>query len=175
MINITKDDAIEYFRNREKLFHVDERVFESIKNSNELKIFDIEDKDLFMSLIWQEVGDSRILTPRGKSRTLADITKRMRKYSYNFSDLSAEPKKYQEEYSPSWFNTCKKIDKEFDFDRFGWLVLVLPNKTEQDQSPNGKFYIYDGVHRSLVLANRLFLNIVEYQKIKALLVIPRPV
>jgi hypothetical protein len=174
MKSISKEEAEKYFRDKETLAHVDDRVFDSIKNGNNFYLFEITDKATFMSLIWQEVGVSRILTPEGKSRTLADVAKRMSDFGYSFHDLSNESKKYQDEYDPSWFNTCRKIDEEFDFNKFVWLVLVLPNESEKKQSPDGTFYIHDGVHRSLVLAKKLFYGETKYQKIKALLIVPRP-
>jgi hypothetical protein len=54
------------------------------------------------------------------------------------------------------------------------LILAPSTEEEREQSPNGSFFIYDGFHRSLVLAKYLLEEEVDYQQVEGILVIPRP-
>ena len=53
------------------------------------------------------------------------------------------------------------------------LAVVPALDSERKESPQGTFYIYDGAHKSLVLAHRLLTAQAVYQSIEALLLIPR--
>ena len=47
------------------------------------------------------------------------------------------------------------------------------NDAEQRQSRTGTFYIFDGVHKTLVLATLLLRNLISYKPVNALLFVPR--
>ena len=58
----------------------------------------------------------------------------------------------------------------------GLISIFCVGETEQEreQSPDGSFFIYDGFHRSLVLAKYLVEEEIDYQQVEGILVIPRP-
>lgn len=154
--------------------HVNEHLFRAVDSSKALFLISLEDSATFLSLIWQEISKSRLLTPNNESRILYDVTKRMLENSWTFEKLSANLGLPKHQHNPEWFKTCFEIDKEFDFERFGWVTIVPATKYEQTQSPEGSFYIYDGAHKSLVLSKRLLRNETEFQPIEALYILPRP-
>ncbi len=80
----------------------------------------------------------------------------------------------REQHHPEWFEKCIAIDEAFDYSRFGFLALAHATESERKQSPRGTFYIYDGVHRTLVLAKRLLSRETNFQLLTALLIVPRP-
>jgi hypothetical protein len=69
---------------------------------------------------------------------------------------------------------CTRQAKGFDVKLFGWLMLVLPNQSELEQTRLGTFYIHDGNHRALVLAKRICMNEMPFPGVECLLVVPRP-
>jgi len=72
-----------------------------------------------------------------------------------------------------WFTTCIDIDYNFDIDKFESLFLTLLKDCEGKESPEGTFYIFDGVHRSIVLAKKLLIDEIEYTPINAYILVPR--
>lgn len=56
---------------------------------------------------------------------------------------------------------------------FDFVAVVPANDAEGYQSPGRTFYIYDGVHRTLVLSHRLLSKQSSYHPVKALLITPR--
>jgi len=66
-----------------------------------------------------------------------------------------------------------EIDSAFSYDHFGLLALTPSMPSEQRESPQGTYYVYDGVHRSIVLAKKLLSNEVEYRPVSALYLTPR--
>ena len=152
---------------------VDARLFEEIKNAKALFLITLEDEEYFMSLIWQSIEHTRFLTPVGESRTLRDIVQRMVENSWTFEALSSKPKKYGYKYDPDWFISAEKIYSEFDIDIFDLIAVQPANESEQKESPNGTFYIFDGVHRTLVLAYKLVSLELNYKPIEAVLLVPR--
>jgi hypothetical protein len=72
-----------------------------------------------------------------------------------------------------WFSKCVEIDASFNYSAFGWLALTPCTPSEQQETPNGTYYIYDGVHKSLVLGRKLLTNELAYQPLEALLLKPR--
>ena len=55
----------------------------------------------------------------------------------------------------------------------GFISVVPANDKEREQTPSGSFYIYDGMHKSLVLAVKLLQKEIDYQKIELLYLLPR--
>jgi hypothetical protein len=148
--------------------HVDRRLFTSIRDSEALYLFTIFDEDSFLSLIWQEIDATRLLTPGGQPRTMKEVGSRLQIWQ-GFSRLAGELDLPRTQHNPAWFERCVQIDTSFDYNRFGWISVVHPNDSERRQSPRGSFYIYDGVHRALVLAKRLLSQETEFQSIAAFL------
>jgi hypothetical protein len=153
--------------------HVDNRLFVAIRNSQALYQLQFKDRDSFLSLIWQESDPSRLLTPKGQPRTLKEVGLRLRGWR-DFSELAGDLNMPRSEHHPEWFERCARIDSAFDYSRFGCLALVHPTDGERKQTPCGSFYIYDGVHRTLVLTKQLLAGESEFQPLGALLILPRP-
>ncbi len=153
--------------------HIDSRVFSAISMAEGLYEIYITDQDAFLSLIWQESDPVRFLTPKGQPRTLKDVTERFISKGYSFRALKVDSCTGQ--CDPEWFKVCEQLDDSFDIKRFGYVVIVQPNDNERNQSPRGSFYIYDGVHKTLVYAKRLLKRETKFELVRALLIIPRPV
>jgi hypothetical protein len=77
------------------------------------------------------------------------------------------------QHHPEWFEPCVRIDAAFDFNQFGLVVVEAANDCERRKSPCGSFYLFDGIHRTLVLAKRLLKNETAFQAIQALYLVPR--
>ncbi|MCL5037348.1 MAG: hypothetical protein M1269_09570 [Chloroflexi bacterium] len=155
--------------------HIDDRLKKAVKEtSNSFFQFIIEDKESFLSLIWQEISDTKYLT-KDKPRTLKDVANGIIDKKLTFERLASEPT-LGEGHKPEWFERCLKlkIDSEFDFKKFEFVTLVPATDDERKQSPSGSFNIYDGAHKSLVLSKLIIENKIDFQPIKALLLIPRP-
>lgn len=128
-------------------------------------------KDVFLSLIWHEVDQCRILTPGGR-RTLRDVIETMQRLDLSFEALAlGRPPGH---YSPTWFAPCVAMDTDFDWEQFGEPIVVSPNGSERSQSPSGRWYLFDGNHRALVLAKKVIRGELEYRPIDVHLLDPRP-
>jgi hypothetical protein len=158
---------------KEKGFHVDSRLLEEVKKDGRYFIIDLKDKESFLSLIWQESDPGRLLTPRNQTRCLSDVGKRFIDNNYTFEKLSEPMGLSSTLHDPEWFRKCNNINDKFDFNHFGLLAIVPSTDGERQQSAHGTFYIYDGMHKSLVLTIKLLKEEIEYQNIQALLMIPR--
>jgi hypothetical protein len=175
MREVSKDEILREIREKEKSGDsVDTRLREAVSKSRALYRFNLDDRTSFLSLIWQESDGVRLLTPSGKPRTLADVGQRMMGNSLTFEKLANSLSLSTKEHNPEWFAPCRRIDIEFDFSRFGSVSVVPANDNERRQSPGGSFYIYDGVHRTIVLTKRLLSNEIEYRPVDILLLLPRP-
>ena len=129
-------------------------------------------KNEFLSLIWHEINDSRVLTPENESRTVLDVAQRMEEGNHTFESLSQYPSEPINQHDPCWFCRCVKIYNKFTYNKFGAMWLKEPKPDERKQSPSGTYYIYDGCHRSLVLGKRL-LEGEKYDPVKAILIDPK--
>jgi hypothetical protein len=175
MREIQKDEVLSKLELMEfKGNHIDERLFRAVDKSENMFLITLKDSEYFLSLIWQEIDDSRLLTPKGESRILHDVAKRMLENYWTFEKLSSNLGLTKKQHNPKWFETCIEIDRDFDVDRFGWVTVVPANYNERNQSPKGKFYIYDGTHKTIVLSKRLLKKETEFQPIEALYILPRP-
>jgi hypothetical protein len=104
---------------------------------------------------WQESDPVRLLTQNCQSRTLRDVAQHLIGGAFTFESLTHSLGLPSSQHDPQWFETCLQIDRAFDFNRFGWLAVVAANDHERRQSPLGTFYLFGGVHKTLVLAKRL--------------------
>lgn len=171
---IGKQEVLDLLASRQKSGdHIDSRLFEAIPLSQRLYLFELRDEESFFSLIWQARKGTRLLTPKGESRTLNEVAARMLTWQ-SFPRLASDLGLPEMEHCPSWFDRCVLVDSAFDYDRFGWISVVHPNDAERRESPSGSFYIYDGVHRSLVLAKRLRGRESQFKGVTLLLITPRP-
>lgn len=128
-------------------------------------LFPLPDATAFLALIWQSINEARPLVPVGQPRTLRDCAARLAPFGWRFERLVDE--------GYSWFAKCLDIDAAFDRSKFGWIALTPSNTSEQKETPQGTYYIYDGVHKSIVLAKKLLRREVEYAPLEALLLTPR--
>lgn len=157
---------------QERGHHVDSRLWEQL-DRGQLFLVTLMDQDAFLSLVWQCIDGVRLLAPEGKSRTLRDVATRMRVRSLTFEALSGDLGKNRTTHNPCWFQKCEPIDREFDFKKFGTVAITPTTDGERRDSPLGSFYIYDGCHKSLVLAEKLLSSKVPYHPVQAILLLPR--
>lgn len=153
--------------------HVDDRLIQAVKAPGDLFLVALEDEASFLSLIWQEIDPTRLLTPRGQSRTLSDVAGRMITNSWTFASLSNPMGLPRTQHVPAAFKSFEKINSAFDLGAFDFIAVMPPKDSERNQSPGGTFYIFDGVHRTLVLAHRLLSKQTGYQPLEVLLITPR--
>lgn len=169
-----KDDILNQMASKQSRGeHVDRRLFPAIRDSQSLYLLRLSDEESFLSLIWQEHDATRLLTPRGQPRTLKDVRSRLQNWC-GFVQLASALGLPSSQHNPAWFNKCVEIEAAFDYSRFGWIAVAHPTDGERRQSPGGSFYIFDGVHRTLVLAKRLLSRELDFQPLTALLILPRP-
>lgn len=162
-----------------KCCKISRRVRRTVKSGNH-KFYKAElNEDEFLLLIWHKIDDSRLLTPENESRTVRDVAKRMLDNGYTFQSLSRNLGLPKDMHKPKWFRICRKIEKNFDYNRFYAMWLVMADDDEKCKAPpSAKYYIYDGAHRSVVLGKLLQEREqerkIEYRRVKAILIIPRP-
>jgi hypothetical protein len=145
--------------------HVDERVVQQLDAPGELYVVCLPDMDTFLALIWQSIDDARPLVPVKQPRTLRDCADRLGAFGWRFEKLVED--------GFPWFAKCVEIDSAYDHSKFGWMALTPSTPEEQQESPLGSSYIYDGVHKSIVLAKKLITGELEYRPLEALLLTPR--
>jgi hypothetical protein len=174
MRQVNSSEVLERLSAREALgHHVDPRLIQAVKAPGDLFLFTLEDEQSFLSLIWQEIDPTRLLTPRGQPRTLADVAGRMIANSWTFSSLCRPMGLELSYHDPAAFESFRTLDAGFDLSKFDFIAVTPANDSEKRQSPSGTYYIYDGVHRALVLAHRVMSGQSKYQPIEALLLTPR--
>lgn len=175
MHHILKETALQELDARRLTgHHIDSRLFTAIEKAKSLHILPLRDKTSFFPMIWHEIDESRLLTPKGSPRTLRDVTERMITNNWTFDKLSSNIGFPANQYQPEWFHKCLQINVNFDYDLFGRIAVVQANDAERKQSPTGSFYIYDGAHKSLVLSKLFLSNELEFKPIEILLILSRP-
>lgn len=174
MKQTSSEDILSRLHDREvRGHHVDDRLIQAVKEGGALFSFTLGDEQSFLSLIWQEIDPTRLLTPRGLPRTLSDVAGRMVEHSLTFASLSQPMGLPPTQHLPAAFESFERINSDFDFAKFDFVAVVAANDSERRQSPNGTFYIYDGVHRTLVFAHRILTKQSPYEPVEALLITPR--
>lgn len=145
--------------------HVDERLLRELDAPGDRYLMTLRTEAEFFSLVWQSISYCRPLVLPGEPRTLRDCAFRLQRYGWSFQDLvnAGYP----------WFTRCDTIDKAFDFIRFHWIVLTPLTLDESRETPTGTHYVYDGVHKTLVLAKKLIRDGLQYRPLTALLLTPR--
>lgn len=173
MLEISPDIARAALKKREALGdHIDARLWHEIETPGHIYRLTLETVDELLRLIWQEADPARFLTPPGNPRTLRDVVGRLLQSGRSFEALVTNLGMPRSEHQPEWFRPCVEIDCQFDMARFGWVVLTPATERELSQSPTGTYYIFDGIHKTLVLAKRL-LQGSPYRPVEALLLKPR--
>jgi hypothetical protein len=174
MEEIPRSTAIAHLREHERRgFHVDTRVLDQVGAPGDLYLWRIESSNAFLSLIWQARDGSRLFTPSGQSRTLHDVGRRVLETGLTFSQLASNLDLPPTLHNPSWFTPCERIDNAFDYAAFGYVIVTSALPEELNESPTGSWYIYDGAHKTLVLAERLLAKQQEFVSLQALVLTPR--
>jgi hypothetical protein len=146
-------------------FHVDCRLWSEIDQPGEMFLDILATREEFLRLVWQSSPATRPLTPVGKPRTLLDCARRLAQFGWEFKPLV--------QLRFEWFRSCVDIDKSFDHRNVGLVALTLLIESERCDTPAGSYYIYDGVHKCIVLAKRLLCGETTYNPVQVLLLAPR--
>src|SRR6266851_2524280 len=141
--------------------HVDDRLWHEIDQPGEMFLGRLATKAEFLKLVWQSISDTRPLTPVGEPRTLFDCANRLSTCGWEFQPLVHA--------GFEWFRRCVDIDAAFDYGKVGLVALTPLNEQEKRETLAGNYYIYDGVHKSIVLAKRLLRGETEYESVQVLL------
>jgi hypothetical protein len=172
MKRINKGEALRGLEDDERTAEIRKEIEE---RANGLFLLRIEDEASFLSLIFEERPGTRILTPGiGRPRTLLDVAERIRDHKHTFDNLARNHQCSLNDINPEFFAKCAAIEANFDFKRFGRLILVHANNDERKQTPHGSFYIHDGNHRALILAKKVVVDGERFPGIECLLIVPRP-
>src|SRR5216684_3250641 len=145
--------------------HVDERLWRELDQPGEMFLDFLATREEFLRLVWQSIDATRPLTPVGEPRTLFDCASRLSTFGWEFQRLVQA--------GFEWFRPCVDIDKAFDYGKVGLVALTPLTESEKRETARGNFYIYDGVHKSIVLAKRLLRGETEYEPVQVLLLTPR--
>jgi hypothetical protein len=152
--------------------HIDSRLLREIQHGA-MYSFMLEDPEAFLSLIWQESDSARFLTPPDKPRTLRDVAGRFVGAQHTFVGCMETMGMPLNMHNPHWFRKCLAIENDFSYDRLGPVVLVSATDAERRQSPEGTFYIFDGIHKTLVLSVLFLQGRVAFESVLAFLIVPR--
>jgi hypothetical protein len=117
--------------------HVDPRLIREVNAPGKLSLFTLEDEKSFLSLIWQEINPTRLLTPGGQPRTLGDVARRMIENSWTFSSLCRPMGLMPMYHDPAAFESFRSLDAAFDISKFDFIAVTPANDSEKRQSPNG--------------------------------------
>lgn len=145
--------------------HVDSRLMKEIEQPGVMSVATLADQAQFLRLIWQANDHTRVLTPHAAPRSLRDCAERIRTIGGSFQALV--------DAGHAWFETCVEIDSQFDYSALGWVVVTPATDGERRSTPGGTHYVYDGVHKSIVLAKKLLWGELEYEPVEVLLLEPR--
>jgi hypothetical protein len=146
-------------------FHVDDRLIHQIEQPGKMFVLSVNVKDHFLRLVWQSVPEAGPLVPVGLPRTLRDCAARLDLFDWQFQTLV--------ERGYPWFEKCIAIDESFAYCKLGWIAVTPLVDREKRDSPDGTYYVYDGVHKSIVLAKKLLRSELEFEPVELLLLIPR--
>lgn len=170
--------ALEYVvLHRNAGHHVDSRVHRLLLERNPVEELHIEDEERFLKLQFHCNPASRLLAPLGEPRTLFDVASRMIKYDLTFESLTRRHEAFESSiHKPEWFEPCLKIQKAgIDPESFGCLFLMGLTEHELERTPSASYSIYDGTHRSLVMAYMVMTGATQFSGVNAFLFNPRPI
>ena len=158
--------------------HVDNRVKRLLESGNPVISERIENGKQFLRLLYHDNQRvSGFLTPYHAPRTLRDVIARIESLGLNMLTVARRtPSIPTELHDPQWFLGSQRLyENGFKFSNFGRLFLMDLIQEEQAWSPNAYSSIYDGTHRSLVLAWLLIHREIEFQPVDCFIFRPRPV
>jgi len=127
--------------------------------------------DSFSKLIWHFSPFSRVLTPPhwwggGKLYTVGDVAKKMISEGWTFSALAKG--EIAGTYKPGWFESCETVYNAFDYEKCLPLVVLNAGFSEKWDCSKSQYRIIDGIHRSLVIAYKVYANELLYQRINGI-------
>jgi hypothetical protein len=159
---------------RRNNFKVDSRLEKAIAivEPSDISMHSLN-RETFLNIEFPEMGVSRVLTPLGESRTLLDVVNRMKSSGLGFASFCDSSVNTSESYDPRWFEECKRIYNNFEYSKVCSVFVHGLSESSLRQSPTATFGIFDGTHRSLVLAYKLIVENFEFQDIRAF-VLPSP-
>jgi len=144
--------------------HFSDRLRTEVDNPGERILVRAPTANEFFMLLWQSDSNTRPLAPEGEPRTVRDCAMRLAGYGWRFQNLVS---------LTDWFQRCAAIDENFDYSMLCWIVITPLITEERRVTPDATFYIFEGVHRSIVLAKRLLMREERYRPIDFLLLCPR--
>jgi hypothetical protein len=169
---------------REPHDNVDSRIVRYVQNArnDNRRLFELvlAAKEDFLSLVWPYFDDGHILTPLNQPRTLRHVAERLRNSGASFSDLACGHTRAgfpwsSKDFFQRWWDGCRTLDANWTFERMSTLALVQTTSGERLGAPSSRFYIYDGLHRTMVLASRLLGDSQhDFRPVNCLLLEPRP-
>ena len=145
--------------------NVDDRLWNQVQCPGEMFLSTLVTKEEFLILVWQSIPQTRPLAPIGEPRTLRHCAERLSAFSWDFRNLLQG--------GFGWFEPCVEIDDSFDYGKMGLLTITPLVDSEIRETPTGSYYIYDGVHKGIVLAKRLLRGESPYRAVQILLLTPR--
>src|SRR5690242_14817341 len=96
-------------RHEKNGFHVDSRLLTEITKPGQLSVLILEAEHEFLSLVWQAIEATLVLTPNGQPRTLRDCAARLIDFDWKFETLVKR--------GHGWFQQCVDIDNKFDSEK----------------------------------------------------------
>ncbi|HEY6170617.1 MAG TPA: hypothetical protein VIX80_00020, partial [Candidatus Kapabacteria bacterium] len=160
---------------RESLgFHVDSRLQNSLAKDDPSRIEEMTlNEEMFLRLQFHANDSSRLLTPSGESRTLRDCVKRMVDNAWSFEKLTTKFYQPANFHSPDWFRPCLNIYREFDSSKFFSIFSLHLTINEKSSTPSGSYSVYDGTHKSVVLAYKILQEGYTFFPVKLYLFLDR--
>jgi hypothetical protein len=144
---------------------VSDRLIAEVQRPGQIFVMMLTRVEEFFQLVWQSSRETTPLAPPRHPRTLHNCASRLSQFGWEFDRLV--------EHGHSWFSTCAGIDKAFDYSKFGFIAVTPLTSSERHETPEGSYYIYDGVHRSIVLAKKLLREEIAYSPVQTILLEPR--
>jgi hypothetical protein len=137
----------------------------------DLYLYGIAEPDQFLDIAWQELAAKTKAITQGGQRTLRDVAQVVLDRYGSFAELiKARP---AADFDPGWFLSCAEIEAHFDWSRWAepWLVPATPG---DHGGQTTEWYVWEGVHSTIVLAKGLIDNSIEWQPMEAVVCLHRP-
>jgi hypothetical protein len=125
------------------------------------------DQSTFLRIAWQEDDSTRLITASAKNRTLGAIADYVfETFGSLDGPLASEPVPRQ--FQPGAFQRCVDIASSFDLSRWKRPWLVPATGSELRNTPATRFYVCEGVHRTMALALGLKQGSIIWAPIEAI-------
>ena len=172
---VTKHEIIANLK--EKNNYVNQRMIETIDHARQCFLTTIESPEYLLQLVFHYHKNSQVLTPKrwwggGRLYPMVWVIEFMRSNQWHFEDLAKKQlhNLHSQDYQTEFFEICCDIYKNFDYNKFGHLVLRPLNLAEFIDCPSSTYRVIDGMHRALVLAYKSYENRDFFQPIPAFLI-----